>query len=36
MFMFEKAVVGSRRYWLWIASLAVVIGIGFACYPAPA
>jgi molybdopterin-containing oxidoreductase family membrane subunit len=32
MFMFEKAVVGSRRYWLWIASLAVVIGIGFACY----
>ena len=32
MFMFEKAVAGSRRYWLWIGALAVVLGIGFACY----
>ncbi|MFY9728897.1 MAG: NrfD/PsrC family molybdoenzyme membrane anchor subunit [Bryobacteraceae bacterium] len=32
MFMFEKAVAGSRRYWLWIGVLAIVIGAGFACY----
>ncbi len=32
MFMFEKAVVGSRRYWLWILGLFVVIGVGFLCY----
>ena len=31
MFMFEKAVAGSRRYWLWICGLAIVMGIGFAC-----
>jgi len=30
--MFEKALVGSRRYWLWILFLFVVIGTGFACY----
>jgi Ni/Fe-hydrogenase subunit HybB-like protein len=29
MFMFEKAVVGSRRYWLWLAVLAAVIALGF-------
>ena len=32
MFMFEKAVVGSRRYWLWILGLFVLIGIGFIFY----
>lgn len=32
MFMFEKAVVGSRRYWLWLLALAAVIGAGLACY----
>lgn len=32
MFMFEKAVVGSRKYWLWILSLTAVIGTGFSCY----
>ncbi len=32
MFMFEKAVVGSRRYWLWILGLFVVIGLGFLAY----
>ena len=32
MFMIEKAVAGSRRYWLWIAALAAVMAIGFACY----
>ncbi len=32
MFMLEKAVAGSRRYWLWICALAVVIGAGLACY----
>jgi molybdopterin-containing oxidoreductase family membrane subunit len=29
MFMFEKAVVGSRRYWTWLLVLAAVIGLGF-------
>jgi len=32
MFMFEKAVAGSRRYWLWIGALVLVLAIGFACY----
>jgi len=32
MFMFEKAVVGSRRYWLWILALFAVIGVGFLNY----
>jgi molybdopterin-containing oxidoreductase family membrane subunit len=32
MFMFEKAVVGSRRYWAWILCLLAVIGVGFLCY----
>ena len=32
MFMFEKAVVGSRRYWIWIGSLLVVIGVSFLAY----
>ena len=32
MFMFEKAVVGGRRYWIWILCLLAVIGLGFAAY----
>jgi Ni/Fe-hydrogenase subunit HybB-like protein len=32
MFMFEKAVVGSRRYWLWLLALGAVIAAGLACY----
>ncbi len=32
MFMFEKAVVGSRRYWVWILCLSAVIGLGFLNY----
>lgn len=32
MFMFEKAVVGSKRYWAWVLSLCAVIGLGFLCY----
>jgi [DsrC]-trisulfide reductase subunit P len=32
MFMFEKAVVGSRRYWIWLGSLSVVIGVAFLVY----
>jgi len=32
MFMFEKAVTGSRRYWLWLLALAVVIGLGKLAY----
>jgi molybdopterin-containing oxidoreductase family membrane subunit len=32
MFMFEKAVVGSRRYWIGVGSLLVVIGAGFLFY----
>jgi Ni/Fe-hydrogenase subunit HybB-like protein len=32
MFMFEKAVTGSRRYWIWIGCLLAVILIGFLFY----
>jgi Ni/Fe-hydrogenase subunit HybB-like protein len=33
MFMLEKALAGgSRKYWLWIAGLLAVIGVGFTCY----
>jgi Ni/Fe-hydrogenase subunit HybB-like protein len=30
--MFEKALSGSRRYWLWISGLLAVIAAGFVCY----
>src|SRR5512135_2724768 len=30
--MLEKALVGSKRYWLWIGALLVVIGIGLLQY----
>src|SRR3974390_2055623 len=32
MFMFEKALEGSRRYWLWIACLLTLIAAGLVCY----
>jgi Ni/Fe-hydrogenase subunit HybB-like protein len=32
MFMFEKAVSGSRSYWYWLLGLFAVIGVGFFCY----
>ena len=32
MFMFEKAVVGSRRYWTWIGVLFAVMLVGSLCY----
>ncbi len=32
MFMFEKAVTGSRRYWTWIGVLAVVVLAGAAAW----
>jgi Ni/Fe-hydrogenase subunit HybB-like protein len=32
MFMFEKAVVGNRRYWAWLGALSTVILAGFLCY----
>jgi len=32
MFMIEKAVVGSRRYWTLILCLLAIIGVGFLCY----
>jgi Ni/Fe-hydrogenase subunit HybB-like protein len=32
MFMVEKALTGSRKYWLWIASLLCVILAGALCY----
>ena len=32
MFMIEKAVVGSRRYWTWIFCLLAIIGIGLLFY----
>jgi len=32
MFLLEKAVVGSRRYWIWLGSLSFVILLGFLSY----
>jgi molybdopterin-containing oxidoreductase family membrane subunit len=32
MFLFEKAVSGSRRYWYWMLCLLAVMGLGLACY----
>ncbi len=32
MFMFEKAIVGSRRYWTWVCGLLVVIAVAFLAY----
>ena len=32
MFMMEKALVGSRRYWAWIGFLLLVIATGGLCY----
>jgi Ni/Fe-hydrogenase subunit HybB-like protein len=32
MFMFEKALLGTRRYWIWIFCLLAVIGLGFFAY----
>jgi molybdopterin-containing oxidoreductase family membrane subunit len=32
MFMFEKALVGGRGYWVWILALFAVIGVGFLAY----
>lgn len=30
--MLEKALVGSRKYWLWLSFLAALIGVGVLCY----
>ncbi len=30
--MFEKALIGSKKYWTWIVVLLVIIGIGFLNY----
>ena len=32
MFMFEKALTGSRKYWLWVALLLLVMLVGSLCY----
>jgi len=32
MFMFEKALTGSRNYWYWILGLVVLIGLAFLAY----
>lgn len=32
MFMLQKAMVGSRRYWAWISLLGLLIALGLACY----
>jgi molybdopterin-containing oxidoreductase family membrane subunit len=32
MFMFEKAVVGGRRYWAWVLGLLVVMGLALVAY----
>jgi len=30
--MFEKALAGTKAYWMWIFFLLIFIGIGFVCY----
>lgn len=32
MFMLEKAMVGSRRYWMWLLGLSAIIFVGLLCY----
>jgi Ni/Fe-hydrogenase subunit HybB-like protein len=32
MFMFEKALVGNRRYWNWIFGLLAIVALGFLAY----
>ena len=32
MFLWDKAVTGSRRYWMWILCLLAVIAVGFAAW----
>jgi [DsrC]-trisulfide reductase subunit P len=32
MFMLEKAMVGSRRYWIWVGALLTVITVAFGFY----
>ena len=32
MFMLEKALTGGRKYWLWVASLLLVVLVGSWCY----
>ena len=32
MFMFEKALVGGRRYWSWVALLCIAIALGLVSY----
>jgi molybdopterin-containing oxidoreductase family membrane subunit len=32
MFMLEKALVGGRKYWIWILCLFAIIGLGFLSY----
>jgi len=32
MFMLEKAIVGSRRYWSWVIFLLLLMSVGLVCY----
>jgi Ni/Fe-hydrogenase subunit HybB-like protein len=32
MFMFEKALIGNRKYWTWILCLFALLGLGFFAY----
>lgn len=32
MFMFEKAVIGGRRYWTWVLGLLAVMAVAFVAY----
>ena len=32
MFMFEKALVGNRKYWSWILALLAVVCLGLLTY----
>ena len=32
MYMLDKALIGSRRYWIWLAFLLLLVAVGFVCY----
>ena len=32
MYMLDKALIGSRKYWSWLAFLLLLVVVGFACY----
>ena len=32
MYMLDKALIGSRKYWSWLAFLLLLVAVGFVCY----